>query len=79
MAMQDDVVALGHHPLKLHAFARILPCHALEIIHEGLLAIANVRVVLDVLRSRVALDGLTRLALVKHEIVEGRHVALIPL
>lgn len=48
VAVQDGVVAVGEGALVLNAFARVLGGHALEVVDERLLAVADVRVVLDV-------------------------------
>ena len=45
--------------------------HPLEVLDERLLAVADVRVVLDVLRTGVPLDRLARPAVVEHQVVEG--------
>ena len=60
VAVQDDEVALGDHPLELDSLARVLRRHPLEVVDERLLAVADLRVVLDVLGTGVALDGLAR-------------------
>ena len=64
VAVQDDVAGLGDHQFELHRLAWIIPRHLLEMVDEGLFAVADVRVVLDVpdpaYRS-IACRGLTTL------------------
>jgi hypothetical protein len=48
VAVQHDVVALGQGALDLDALAGVLRGHSLEVVNEGLLAVANMRVVLSV-------------------------------
>lgn len=47
-AVQDDEIALGDHPLDVHALAGIRSCHSLEIGDEALRTGRHVRVVLDI-------------------------------
>ena len=79
VAMEDDEVAFGDRTLELDALARILARHLLEVVDERLLAVGDVRVVLDVLGARVALDRLARTAVVEHQLVERPGVALVAL
>jgi hypothetical protein len=65
VTVQDHIVALAECALELDALARVLGCHAFEVIDEGLLAITDMRVVLDVGRAGVRGDGLSRMRLVK--------------
>jgi mRNA-degrading endonuclease toxin of MazEF toxin-antitoxin module len=65
VTVQDHIVALAECALELDALARVLGCHAFEVIDEGLLAITDMRVVLDVGRAGVPGDGLSRTRLVK--------------
>ena len=76
-AVQDDAVALGESPLELDPLAGIADCHPLEVVLEGLLAVPDVRIVLDVVVARVLRDGFCGPALVEHEVVEGRDVGLV--
>jgi len=76
VAVKNDEVALSDCPLKLHSLSRILDRHALEVIDKGLFAISDLRIVLNVGRPNVSLDGPTRLALVKHEVVECHRITL---
>ncbi len=70
VAMQDDEVAFRDRALEVNALAGILPRHPLEVRDEGGLAVGDVRVVLDIVVARIAADGLRRLALVEHQVVE---------
>jgi hypothetical protein len=70
VAVEDGEVALCHGPDELDALAGILGGHPLEVVDEGLLAIRDVRIVLDVLVPDVALDGLSGAALVEHQVIE---------
>src|SRR5687767_9237009 len=71
VAVQHHVITLGKHPLELHPLARIFSRHPGEVLHEALLAVGDRRVVLDVYLADIAVDGLRRVALVEHEIIEG--------
>ena len=73
IAMQNDVVALREHALELDALAGVFLRHAREVVDECLLSVANVRIVLDVLISHVLLDGLSRFALIEHQVIERHH------
>lgn len=77
VAVQHDIISLRDHVFEFHALARIFCRHALEMGDEGCFAIPDRRVVLDVLVAGVAFDGLRRAALVEHQVVEGRHRALV--
>ncbi|CAM5250732.1 NAD(P)-binding domain-containing protein OS=Streptomyces tendae OX=1932 GN=GUR47_18335 PE=4 SV=1 [Streptomyces tendae] len=70
VAVQDDVVAVGEGTPVFDALARILGGHALEVVDERLLAVADVRVVLDVGVASVLVDGLCGAALIEHQVVE---------
>ncbi len=63
-------------PLELDALAGVLARHPLEVLDEGVLPVADVRVVLDVPVPDVALDRFSRTALVEHQVVE-RHRGLL--
>jgi hypothetical protein len=65
--------------LKCVFLPRILCTHPLEIRNERFFAIRNMRVVLDVLVTRVLLDRHTRLTLIEHQIIERLRVAFVPL
>jgi len=79
MAMQHDMVSLGDHALEVHALARILPGHPLEVLDERLLAIGHLGIVLSVGVCGVLLDGFSGLALVEHQVVERLDGLLVPL
>src|SRR3954471_200553 len=79
VAVQDHEVALSDDTFEVHAFAGILAGHALEVINEGLFAILDMRVMLDVGASGIASNGFRRLALVKHQIIERLYVGLVAL
>jgi hypothetical protein len=48
VVVQHDVVALGQGALDLHVLAGVLRGRSLEVVDEGLLAVANMRLVLCV-------------------------------
>ena len=48
-AVQHHQVTLGHAATELDTLAWVLLCHAVEVVDEGLLAITNAGIVLDVL------------------------------
>src|SRR5215218_3195876 len=77
--MQDDEVALGDRALELDALPRVLRSHPVEVVDERLLAVADVRIVLDIPVAGVALDRLCRPAFVEHEVVERDYRRLVPL
>jgi len=53
-AVQHDEVSLGDGALELDALSRVLGRHALEVVDERLLPVADVRVVLGVMTADVA-------------------------
>lgn len=69
--------AVGEHALDLDTLTRELGCHPLEVLDEGLLAVAHARVVLALLRPGVAFDRLRRSVLVEHQVVEVDDVLLV--
>lgn len=71
--MQHDVVVLGNDALEVNTFSGVLLCHPGEVLDERLFAICYRRIVLKVHITCVPFDGFGRLALVEHQIVEGRH------
>jgi hypothetical protein len=77
VAMEDDVAPLGDGPLELHLLAGVPAGHLAEVGDEGLLAVGDRGVVLDVQVAHVHLDGLGGLALVEHEVVERHRVPLV--
>ncbi len=70
VAVQDHKVSFGYSPFEFDSLARVVCCHLLEIVDEGLLAVTNSRVVLDVGVANELFDGLSWLALVEHQVVE---------
>jgi hypothetical protein len=68
MGMQRDQFALGNGTHKLDAFGGVIPAHFAEIIDEGLLAIGNQRVVLDILVADLFLNSPRWIAQVGHTI-----------
>ena len=75
--VQHNVVSLGDHPFEVNAFAGVLGSHSLEVGNEGFLAIAPMRIVLDIPIAHVLLDGFPRLALVKHQGIEALGIFLV--
>src|SRR5262249_49161247 len=64
---------------KMDTFPRKLPGHAFEVLDEGFLAITHAGIVLDIGISDIAFDGLARLTLVKHQVIECYNRFLVPL
>jgi hypothetical protein len=79
MAVQHYEFSFGYDPLKVHTFARILTGHPLEVSNEGLLAIRNMGIVLNVGSTCVLFNGFGGLALIEHQIVERYDVSLVTL
>src|SRR5687768_11062493 len=77
IAMQDHHVTLCQHAAKLHTLAGILSSHSLEVVDEGVLAVRNHRIVLDVGATHVTPHGLRRFTLVEHQVVERSDCALV--
>ena len=77
MAMQHHVITFRHRANEMGNLARVRVAHPLEILNEGLLAVGNMRVVLDVLVTDVSFYGLTRLALIEHQVVEGLRISFV--
>ena len=77
--MQDYVVAFGDDPKDLDFLAGVLAGRFLEVVDETLLAVADARIVLDILGSRVLLDRLARLALIEHQVIEGGDLMFVAL
>src|SRR5579884_3078132 len=70
MAVQYDVVPLCNDPHEPHLLARVLLCHPVEVVNEGVLAICHHRVVLRIAVSDVPLDRLGGTAPVEHQVIE---------
>ena len=79
ITVQDHVVSFGNHPLEVDTLAWIVLCHPREVRDEGLLAISNGGIMLDIDLSCVSLDCLGGLTLVEHQIVELCHCLLVAL
>ena len=77
MAVQDDEVALCNHALELDPLAWVLGGHPFEVRNESLLAVTNMRVVLNVRVACVSLDSFARFGLVEHEVVERSNRFLV--
>ena len=77
MTVEHDLVAVGETAFELDPLARVLGTHTLEVVDEGFLAVSDVRIVLSILRARVAFDRLSRLVLIEHQRVERNHVRLV--
>jgi hypothetical protein len=76
-AVQHDVVTFRDNALELYALTWILARSFLEVGDEAVLSILHTRIVLNVGRASMALDGLARSALVEHQVIERDHVPLI--
>ena len=77
VTMEDDIVVFGDDLPEFNAFARIIARRRLEIVDEALLSVGDARIVLDVLRAGKFFHGLSRLALIEHQVVEGDHVSFV--
>jgi len=74
-AVQHHEIAFGDHAHEFDALARVLAGRFLEVIDEGLLAVADPWIVLDVMGPDLALNGLARARLIEHQ--AGRNGAFI--
>lgn len=70
VTVQDNMVALRKCTLERDLLAGMLDCHALKIFDERFLAISHVGIVLDVFCADIGLNRLTRLTLIKHQVIE---------
>ena len=77
VTVQHNVISLCNDSFELHAFPRVLQRHAGKVLDERFLAVRYCGVVLDVQISSILLDGLLRLALIEHQVVEGDYRRLI--
>jgi hypothetical protein len=75
--VQDDVIPFSDDAFELHTFAGILRGHAREVLDERLLAIADARIVLDVLGTGIPLDRVCRPTLIKHQVVKRLRIPLV--
>lgn len=78
MAVENDVVPFCKRPFNLNMLPWILRSHTLEVIDKCLLAVANLRIVLDVFGTGVVFDRFGWAALVEHHVVEGNGVCFVP-
>src|SRR5438876_4404986 len=78
VAVQDDVVALSKDPFEIHALARVLAGHLLEVRNECDLTVSYTRVMLHILSARVPTNRIAWHALVEHEVVERGRSLLVP-
>ena len=74
-AMQDHEIVFGNHTQEFHVLARVLARRLFEVGDEGLLAVADPWIVLDVMGPDLALNGLARARLIEHQ--AGRNGAFI--
>jgi hypothetical protein len=77
VTMENNVIIFCYRSFEVGLLARIFRAHPFKILDKRFLAVRDMRVVLDVLISRVPLDGLTRLTLIEHQIIERLRVALV--
>ena len=75
VAMENDTVSFRDGTLEVHAFAWVFRSHALEVFDEGLFSVRDVRIVLNVSVTDIALNCFGWLTLIKHEVIE-RHGVL---
>jgi hypothetical protein len=57
-------------PLEPNALARILARGLFKVVNKLLLGVRSLGIVLDVLVSSITFDGLMRVTLIEHEVVE---------
>ena len=79
VTMQHNEAVLSDHAPEMHALARILLGHPLEVRDERLLAIGHLWIVLGVDIADVLLDGLSGPTLVERQVVERRDGRLVAL
>lgn len=79
MTVQNDVIPLGDDAPEVGALAGIFPRHLREVLDEGLLPVGHRRVVLNIDIPNMLLDGLGRLALIEHQVIEGCHGLFVPI
>src|SRR5262249_20058381 len=76
-AVQHHEIALRNHAHELDVLAGIVLGRLLEVSDESLLAVADARIVLDIVCAHIALDGFARPRLIEHQVVELGHGALV--
>ncbi len=77
MAVQNDQVVFRYRSFEVRHLARKLGRHLLKILYERFLAVANMRVVLDVVIAHELFNGLAGLALIKHQVIERFRIGCI--
>jgi len=77
VTMENNVIIFRYRSFEVGRLARIFRAHPFKILDKRFLAVRDMRVVLDVLITRVPLDGLTRLTLIEHQVIERLRVALV--
>ncbi len=77
MAVQNHVVAFGDHAFEMRDLAGIFGGHPFEVIYERLLAIGDMRIVLNVDIAHELLDRAPRLTSIEHPVVEGDGVGFV--
>jgi hypothetical protein len=77
MTMQHDVVAISEGTFELNSLARVLGGHPLEVLDKRLFAVGDIWVVLNVSIAGILLDRLARLALIKHQVIEGLRISFV--
>jgi hypothetical protein len=77
VTVQDNVISFGDHSFKRHTLSGELSSHSGEVLNECFLAVCHARVVLDVHITGVSLESLSRLALIKHQIVESSYRSFV--
>ena len=70
MVVENNVTALCKGTLERILLSRMLFSHVLKIFDERLFTVCHVGIVLDVICADIALGRLTRLTLIKHQIIE---------
>jgi hypothetical protein len=79
ITVQDHVVSFGKRTFKVDALAWILLCHPREVRNEGLLAISNSGIMLDIRLPCISLDRFGGLTLIEHQIIELHHRLFVAL
>ena len=77
MAMEHNELTFGQRALEVHSLAGVRGAHALEVLDEGLLAVRNAGVVLDLDVANELVDRLPRAAFVEHQVIEGLGVSFV--
>ena len=77
VAVQDNMLPLCKGSLEGHTLTGIVGGHASEVIDERVLAVSDMRIVLDIDRSDIALDRFARPALVEHHVIKRHGVCFV--